>query len=368
MTILIVISMRIVILMNITIQFKYSTLRLDSQPKNKSDRRKKKTNHIRRFLHSTKAKGTQMTSIVLIAILAVGAYWVFTVHPEWIPSFSIGGEETGLVDVNKKLQFTWTAEYSGDPAITLGFVIYDETLAVRESLTTTAGGIQTTAQNYPSGTHLYVLYDNANNQIWHDIIVPQMNLHDSESNTYNDIALKFYKIGTYSADSLRMLGIDVADGDRIDSDGNATYTPTFIYTLANTGADNTGLMESYDPVYKCAWQTWVTGRISGDNASLVTVNGADYVFTVGLDTYFACRVSSQALSKWKVGLNYVAGYSGGDSCSWSFDLTGFTATSTAVLEITVYECADPLYAIAHAGNFGNNEVAIADHTVNMQDT
>jgi hypothetical protein len=307
--------------------------------------------------------------MLIIGIVIVGAFYVFTQHPEWIPSLNIGGSggAADMVDVNKKIQFTWTAMYSGAVANTKTFYVYGDDLALRETLATAATGIIASAQNYPSGTKLHIKYDDGSNQIWHEVTVPQMNVHDSESNTYNDIALKYYAAGTYTSDQLMMLGLNVASGETVNASGNATTAPTFIYTLSNTGVDNTGLADSYDPVYGQAWQTWVTGKITGNNASLIIVNGADYSFAVGNDYYFACRLDSEALSKWKVGLNYVPGYTGTDSCSWSLDLSGFTATSTATMTITAYSCADPAYAMSHAGNFGATKVTIAAQTVTIVD-
>jgi hypothetical protein len=126
-------------------------------------------------------------------------------------------------------------------------------------------------------------------------------------------------------------------------------------------------MESYDPIYNCAWEVWVTGKISGDNASQIIVNGVDYQFKVGLDTYFADKVSAQELSKWKVGTSFVPGYAGTDSCTFNLDLTGFTATSAATMQITVYGSADPSYAMNNAGNFGQDKFTIAEQTVTLVD-
>jgi hypothetical protein len=324
--------------------------------------------HLKHFLKDTTAKTSAVTIIIILAMVVVG-YMVYTGKLD-LGTLGLGittGDGGSGVDVNKKLQFTWTARWSGTVANAKTFYIYDANHALRETLTTAATGIVATGQNYPSGTQLYVKYDDTNNQIWYPLIVPQMGATDAESSTYNDISLEYFAIGTYTTDSLRMLGLAVGDAEQINMTGNATTSPTFVYTLTNTGADNTGLLESYDPVYSCAWDVWVTGRITGDNASQVIVNGADYVFNIGTDTYFAEKVSATALSKWKVGSSYVAGYEGTSSCSWSLDLSGFTATSAATMQINVYECADPSYAMSHAGNFGPDKVLIAEQTVTMVD-
>jgi hypothetical protein len=328
--------------------------------------------HIKKsFLHSKTAKTSNATMLIIIAVVAVGAFMLYQggyLDDLNLP-FSIGGTEdgipAGMVSANKKLQFTWTAEYSGNVANAKTFYIYDSSLALRETLTTAATGIVASAQNYPSGTVLHVKYDDTNNQVWYTITVPYMSEAEAQAQTYNDISLKFYEIGTYTVDDLRAAGIIYADASTYNCTTNGT-TPMFTYTLSNTGADNTGLLESYDPVYSQAWDVWVTGTITGDNASLVILNGVDYSWKVGNDWYFADKVSASALSKWKVGLSYVPGYTGTDSCTFGMDLSAFTtAADTATMQITAYACADPAYAISHAGNFGANKVTIAEQTVSI---
>ena len=271
-----------------------------------------------------------------------------------------------MVSVNKKLQFTWTAKWSGTVANAKAFYVYDDSMALRETLTTAATGIVASAQNYPSGTVLHVKYDDTNNQVWYDVTVPYMSEAEAQAQTYNDIGLEYYAIGTYTSDILMMNGLSVADAETVNCTSNATTTPQFSYQLTNTGADNTGILESYDPIYGQAWEIWVTGTITGDNASLVIMNGVDYQWTVGNDIYFADKVSATALSKVKVGLSYLPGQMGVDSCSFSMDLTAFTtAADTATLQLTLYGSADPVYAMSHAGNYGQNEFTLAEQTVSI---
>ncbi len=320
------------------------------------------------FLHSKTAKTSNATMLIIVAVVAIGGFMLYQggyLDDLNLP-FSISGENgipAGYVSVNKKIQFTWTAEWSGTVANAKTFYVYDDTLALRETLTTAATGIVASAQNYPSGTVLYVKYDDTNNQIWYSITVPYMSEAEAQAQTYNDIALKYYAIGTYTVDDLKAGGITYADASTYNCTSNGT-APIFTYSLVNTGADNTGLLESYDPIYGQNWDVWVTGTITGDNASLVTLNGVDYSWKVGNDWYFADKVSASALSKWKVGLSYVPGYEGSDSCTFGLDLSPFTtAADTATLQITVYASADPVYAMAHAGNFGVNKVTLAEQTV-----
>lgn len=328
--------------------------------------------HIKRsLLHSTEAK----TNWVFIIVLLLGAAILFG----WIDisnislPFSIGGgggsnnDPSNLVDVNKKIQFTWTDKWAGSVANAKTFYLYDEDLALKETLTTAATGIVASAQNYPSGTKLYVKFVDGNDKIWYSFTVPKMNPSDAEANTYNDIAFNDFEIGTYTTDRLIMEGLTVADAEQINATGNATTTPSFTYSLTNTGSDNTGLVESYDPIYGEAWQVWLTGTITGDNYSLVIVQGVDYVWESGSTIYFAKKFSADALSTWVIGSDKVPPYVGSGSVDFNLDLTGFTATSAATMQLTVYMYADPAYAQAHAGNYGHSEYQIAEQTVTIVD-
>lgn len=322
--------------------------------------------HIQHFLRSTTAKssGISMTTILIIAAVCVGAYFAYTngyLDDLNLP-FSVGGSTTGdLVDVNKKIQFTWSDEWAGTVANAKTFYIYDESKALKETLTTAATGIVASAQNYPSGTHLYVKFVDGNDKIWYEFTVPQMNVHDSESNTYNDVAFKDFEIGTYTTDTLRTGAYSLADAGDYNQTGNSS-TPVFVYTLVNSGGDNTGLLESFDPVYNQAWDVWVTGTI---NDSSVIVTDVDYQFTVGTTTYFADKISASELSLWKVGASYVPGYEGTASISFGLDLSGYTGT-TALMQITAYAYADPTYAMTHAGNFGQGKLEIAEQTITLE--
>jgi hypothetical protein len=329
--------------------------------------------HIKKsFLHSKTAKTSNATMLIIIAVVAVGAFMLYQggyLDDLNLP-FSISGDSGGGgIDVNKKLQFTWTAKYSGTVANAKTFYVYDESLALRETLTTAATGIVATAQNYPSGTVLYVKYDDTSNQIWHRVVVPTMSEAEAQAQTYNDINLQYYAVGTYSAgERLTALGISYADADTYNCTTNGT-SPVFTATFTNTGADNTGLMESLiaDPLNGDNWGVWVCGTITGDNATQVIVNNVDVQFKVGNNIYFADKISAEQLSKWKVGTGYVSGYEGEDSVSFSLDLTAFTATSAATMQIYLYESADPYYAMNHAGNWGQNKVELGEFTLSLVD-
>lgn len=328
-------------------------------------------NHLKHFLRSTAAKGSAIsmsTLLIIVVVAGVGWYaWDQGYLDDLDLPFSTTGGSGDLVDVNKKLQFTWSDEWAGTVANAKTFYVYDDSMALKETLTTAATGIVASAQNYPSGTVLNVYFEDGNDKIWYTFTVPKMNVHDSEANTYNDVAFKDFEIGTYTTDSLMMNGLSVADGEQINATGNATTTPSFTYTLSNTGADNTGILESYSPLYGQAMEVWVTGTITGDNYSLVIVNGVDYQWTSGTTLYFADKISASQLSTYVIGTTTQPGYTGTASVTFDLDLTGFTATSAATMQLTVMAYADPVFAMNHAGNYGTEKVTIAEQTVTMVD-
>jgi hypothetical protein len=321
--------------------------------------------HLKHFLQSKTAKSSSSSTLIIVLAVAAVAYFAYSggyLDNLNLP-FSIGGSDSGnpdLVDVNKKLQFTWSDEWSGTVANAKTFYIYDDSFALKETLTTAATGIVASAQNYPSGTQLHVKFTDTNDKVWYTFVVPQMNIHDAEASTYNDVAFKDFEIGTYTSDTLKSGAYTITDAGTYNQTGN-TSTPVFTYTLTNSGADNTGLLESYDPVFGQTWDVWVTGTV---NDTSVIVTGVDYLFTVGTTTYFADKVSASELSLWKVGASYVAGYQGSASTSFGLDMSGYTGT-TAVMQISAYAYADPSYAMTHAGNFGQAKLEIAEQTVTL---
>jgi hypothetical protein len=231
-----------------------------------------------------------------------------------------------------------------------------------ESLTTDSDGIKATAKTYESGRRLDVLYHQGNALVWYAVTVPKMNEKDAEANTYNDIALEAFAIGTYTSDVLRSGAYSFVDNSVLTIGSNST---NFImsYELTNSGADNTGLMDSSDPVYDQNLRTCIVITFTGTGYEHVIPNGVDKVFTLGNTLYAVKYYDPQALTKWKVGQNYVSGYEGTDIRSFSLDLSGVVSPDAVTMQITAYAYGDPDYAESHGGSVGNSKVTIAEQTV-----
>ena len=317
----------------------------------------------RNFFRSKSAKTNPLIWLV-IGVLALMAFGVIDLSNLNLPfSVSDTGVPTGQVPVDKCLRLDLYNKYSGAALTSKTLLVIDhDTLATLHSLTTdgTYGQIATPVP-YESGTELYVYYESSNDKQWFDITVPYMNPADAEANTYNDIPLESFAVGTYTSDTL------MCSGEAITTNYNATTatggeTPTFTYTLPNSGADNTGLMDSYSPTYQQNFQTWVVVKFSGTGYETVVVDGFDREYTLGSANYGCDRLSSTKLTSWKVGSSYVIGYTGVDSISFSVDMTGY-GVDTVTMLITAYAYGDPAYAASHGGSFGTEAVSIASESI-----
>jgi hypothetical protein len=303
-----------------------------------------------------------LIGVVLVAVLIVTG--IIEIPQINLP-FATQGPVTGkMVDVNKPIDFALTDTYGGSALGSKTLLVYDSDGATQlESLTTASDGTITTSFVYPSGKRIFVYYESSNDKQWFDITVPKMNEKDAEADANNHVALKSFTIGTYSSDSLKFGATTIADAGSYNITTSGT-TQTFTYSLANTGNDNTGLINSYDPIYACHFKPVVYMTLSGTNYETVIVYGFDYDFTLGTTHYVAKVLDDYALTKHKVG-NVYKSY-GTVDISFTLDLTGYSGDS-ATMQFYVYAYSDPNWCMNHGGNYGVEKVELAEHTVSLVD-
>jgi hypothetical protein len=277
--------------------------------------------------------------------------------------FSIGGgsSDTG-VNVNRELLFTLSDKFAGTALTSKTLVVYDAQGVQKESLTTVGTGTINTNHPYASGTQLYVKYISSNTKQWFNVVVPTMLPSEQQVSQYNPIALDSLTVGSGGL-SL------IADGIAVSS--NYTYgtagtiaTPTFTLSLYNNGADNTGMIESYDPILGQQWQIYTVVTISGTGYENVVYSGFDQSWTLGQTYYGANHMSADAFTKWKVASSYQPGFSGTQSTTWSLDLSG-TSGNSATMNIYVYAYCDPTYSQTHGGNLGNNKYQLGTMSIDL---
>jgi hypothetical protein len=222
--------------------------------------------------------------------------------------------------------------------------------------------VQETAKAYETGKALDIKYVDGNSIVWYSITVPPMSAGDIQGNTYNNIDLDGFTIGTYTSDILMNAGNSWADGDTWYPDANGT-NPTFTYQLSNSGADNTGILNSYDPVYGQNLKVCLVVTISGDGYEHVLPQGFDDKFTLGSTTYAIKYYDASALTKWKVGSNYMLGFEGTQVKSFSFNMAGMSGTDAPTIQMTAYAYADPAFAKNNGGDLGETATVIAEQTL-----
>ena len=259
---------------------------------------------------------------------------------------------SGLVDVNKQIKYTLIDYYAGSALASKSNVInvYDSDgeTTLETNLDTDASGQGNTAFSYNSGKIIYMKYESSNDKIWWKITVPQMNTQDAEAATYNLIELRAFSIGTYTTDSFTTQN-GTACGASYDASSSGT-TMTFNYKLSNTGSDNTGLMTSYDPLYKLNYNMIVYAVFSGTGYERVLPYGFDYDYTLGTTHYVAKQVDAYALTKHKVGNEYRS--TGSAEVTFTLDMTAVTGGDSITLTLYFEIYSDPNYAMSHGGNYG----------------
>ena len=279
--------------------------------------------------------------------------------------FATGDSESNKVDVQKPLKFALTDTYAGSALTSKTLKVYaSDGSTLLETLTTGSDGTVTTAFTYNSGDIVWIYYESSNDKMWWKKEVPKMNPKDAEALSYNYIKLAAFTIGTYTSDALKYGATTISDGGEYNFTTSGTIQ-TFTYSLANTGNDNTGLMESYDPIYQMKYTCVVYVTLSGTGYEKIIVYGFDYDYTLGTTHYLATEADCYALTKHKVGNVYKS--NGVQDFTFSLDGTGYTAGSdTVTLQISVYMYSDPQYSMNHGGSYGPEAVQIAEHTVTLK--
>lgn len=286
-----------------------------------------------------------------------------TLDFDWL----LGAGATGdTVAVNKQLDLYLHNKYDGSALGSKTLKVWDPSITAfkESSLSTASDGTVNTANSYPSGTQLYVYYESSNDKQWFSFVVPEMNEKDAEASTYNVVGLPSFAIGTYTTDSLKMAnGTTFADASTYDVSNRST-TPTFTYSLANTGSDNTGVMSSYDPSYGMRFDVVLYMTLSGTGYARCLVYGDfDYDFTLGSTHYLAKVIDPYELTKHKVGWKYES--DGAMDVGYWMDLSAVTSGDSVTWQTYLYAYSDPAWCQNHGGDYGYKKVELAEHTVTI---
>lgn len=309
-------------------------------------------------------KNTTLILIAIVLIVVLAGPNIGKIDLEGLFSGFGGPDQVDAkVPVDKPLTLVLMNKYAGSVIASKTIDIYDsDGFTKLETVTIGAGGTGDSALPYPSDKTLYFRYEDSNDKMWWKVAVPRQNEQDAEALSKNTMKLDAFAIGTYTSDSLKHGATSINDAGNYNFTASGT-TMSFTYSLANTGADNTGLISSYDPVYDMKWCPVVYVTFSGTNYETVLVYGFDYDYTLGTTHYVATEIDDYALTIHKKGNDFLS--KGTWEISFTLDGTGYSGSATT-MQFYVYMYSDPSYAMNHGGAYGPEKVELAEHTVTLQ--
>jgi len=317
------------------------------------------------------SKNWMYAAYLIIGILVVGSYMGyinFTQNPaapvtpgQGITNPTNPPNTSGMVSATKDLKIVMANGFSGAAltGTTNAVKIYSaDGKTILETCTLSSGSC-TTANAYASGTSLvvYYFYSTTEFMFW-NVVVPQMSQADAQSLTTNQISLKGFTVCTLTDTETHSNGTALTDGTVM----NATTNPTGSITYSTfVVADNTGFIDSFDPVYGVHNQAVIWATVSGGSYTSVSLSGFDGKITKGTTDYYYKVIDPNSISKEKVGNNYVL--SGSQSFTFSYTAIGYTG-STTVLQMYLYIYSDPAY-LNSFGSYGPYASQLSEQTVTL---
>lgn len=273
-----------------------------------------------------------------------------------------GVEPSELVSVRRHIDWEIIDEYAGGGIADVYIYTYDPELHKFEgdgsAYKSGTDGTLESGKSYQSGQHLKVYLVKSNAKAWYDVVVPKMQREDAQVITVNPIPILFFtEIASTTAPTFTLMGGGVAIADA--GNYNATLSgdsKTFTFTITNQD-DNTGYMNSHDPLNDINWYCAVYLKQSGAGYETVSLTGFDDVWEKGDALYHATLVTARGpsgITCYKIGNNYE--WIGQWGFSWTGDFTGCDV-DTVEWDIYVYIYTDPTYYEAKA-SFGPDSVQL----------
>lgn len=261
---------------------------------------------------------------------------------------SIGEEVPTEVSVNRHVDWQVIDDFAGGGIADVYIYVYDLQLRKYEgdgsSYKSGTDGTLESGISYQSGDELKVELVKSNAKAWYTVTVPKMSADDAKALTVNPITLRsFTEIGSTTAPSFTLThqGTTISDGGSYNKTASGD-TRTFTFAIY-CNDDNTGFMESYDPLNEMNWHCEVYLKQSTGNYADINLEGWDGCYEKGSAMYYHKHVTAtgpSGITKYKVGNTYV--WSGGWSFSFTGDFTGYSGGDTD-WDIEVYIYTDPNY-------------------------
>lgn len=313
-------------------------------------------------------------ALVLVCFVGIPGYMnpIISVGDTGTPTLP-GGEvadPSTLQTVTKPVKIVGTDELAGGAldGTTSAIAVYDSNgQTLLETLSFSSGSC-TSSNSYASGTTLYVKYyydTTIDAYYWEKVIVPKMTPGDADSLTTNSINLRCREAGAYSDSLMTSSGLTLTDGVDVNTTGTSNDTLTCTYTWFTT-SDNTGYETFYDPIYGVDMKIQLWASLSGTGYETISLSGFDGSFPKGSTQYYYETLNADAVSKQKIGNDYVL--SGSNSFTFGVNAAGFgnTTTSYPTLQLYLKIYSNEGYMQTY-GDYGPYDFTAAESTVNFMD-
>jgi hypothetical protein len=198
----------------------------------------------------------------------------------------------------------------------------------------------TTTNPLRSGDRYWVKLSKGGAFKFYDVTIPYES-SPSASNHY--ITLDFYTLGSYPVKMFDPAGNAVAGGSHYNVTAQNNKYPTFSL-MFGPPSDDTGVMETYDPIKAIQREVLFFIRVSGTGSNMLIVNNLPLLYSVSsTDRYFGMVIKASDLVRDKKPDGTYAS-EGIKSLTLTFDASGLPkGTNTVHIEVFLYAFTNQNY-------------------------
>jgi len=306
----------------------------------------------------------KLSHLLLIAILVFG-FLIYTgaLQIQFREAPTEGETPTaGLVTVNKPLDFFVYDKYAGGAVASATVAIYDASGQLLESLTSGSDGTVQSGASYTSGEKLYIKVSKSSYvTAWIPYTVPKLSPADAESLSVISVKVPIVDQDNWVIQVRDSLGNTYSDNGNWNKTAGGSSTPgTSVATMlidVFQQNDNSGWVDSYDPINKQDWKLVLEVKISGTGYEnvIVTSGTYDYYVQKGSAMYYLFVLDPYQATRHVSGNTVLS--EGTVTKSIRLDLSSYSG-DTADIAINVYMYADPAKFV-NMGTYGPDRTSVA---------
>lgn len=283
-------------------------------------------------MYMAKKDKLTMIGILLVALVLVFAialiYYVTQMQP---PSQTIVQPPPGPTQYKLTLPTVFTVNdlWAGETMTGVTINIYK--YATKELLESgTVTNTYTTTNPLTSGDRYWVKLSKGGAFKFYDVIIPYES-SPSASNHY--VTLDFYTLGSYTVKLFDPTGSQISDGGYYNVTANNNKYPSFTLMFGPPTSDDTGVMETYDPIKAIQRQVLFYINVHGTGSNKLIVSNLPVLYTVSsTDRNFGYVIDASKLVRDKKPDGTYAS-EGILSLTLTFDASGLSAGQTVNIDV-----------------------------------